>query len=99
MFQVPQRVRARLAQVGEKVASCPLGQILCRGTDWLLWTLETSVQWFVDSNDPNENGSSKQGSFNLHTTRHDSNNHTEELLYVLRNDTRKPKAVLVLNVV
>ena len=68
MFQVIQRVRTRLAQVGEKVASWPLGQILCRATDRLLWTLETSVQWFVDSNDPDENDSSKWGSPNLHTT-------------------------------
>jgi hypothetical protein len=67
VFQVLQRVRARLAQVGEKVARCPMGQILCRGTDRLLWTLEASVQWFVDSNDPNENGSSKQGSLKYHT--------------------------------
>jgi hypothetical protein len=60
VLQVSQRVRACLSQVGEQVASCPLGQILCRATDRLLWTLETSVQWFVDSRDTNENGSSKQ---------------------------------------
>ena len=66
VFQVPERVRTRLAQVGEQVASCPLGQILCRGTDWLLWTLETSVEWFADSKEPDKYDSSKWVSLNLH---------------------------------
>jgi hypothetical protein len=66
VFQVPQRVRTRLVQVGEQVASFPLGQILCRGTDRLLWTLETSLQWFADSKKPNKKDSSKWISLNLH---------------------------------
>jgi hypothetical protein len=37
--------------------------------------------------------------FDMDMLRHDSNNHTEDLLCVLRNDTGKPKAVLVLKFV
>jgi hypothetical protein len=58
---VPQRGRGRLEHVGEQVASCPLGQILIRGADRLLWTVEASVQWFVESKEPEKNDSSKKG--------------------------------------
>jgi hypothetical protein len=50
-----------LVHVGEQVASCPLGQILIRGADRLLWTVETSVQWFVESKEPENNDSGKKG--------------------------------------
>ncbi|XP_021914648.1 dentin sialophosphoprotein-like isoform X2 [Zootermopsis nevadensis] len=50
--------RAILEQMGEQVASCPLGQILFRGADRLLWTVETSLQWFVESEEPHNNESS-----------------------------------------
>lgn len=60
--QVLQRVRGRLDHVGEQVASCPLGQILIRGADRLLWTVEASVQWFVESKEPEKTSSSKKGS-------------------------------------
>lgn len=54
---VSQRGRGCLEYVGEQVASCPLGQILIRGADRLLWTVETSVQWFVESKEPEKDGS------------------------------------------
>jgi hypothetical protein len=50
-----------LEHVGEQVASCPLGQILFRGVDRLLWTVEASVQWFVESKEPEKTDSSKKG--------------------------------------
>ena len=37
--------------------------------------------------------------FDMDMQRHDSNNHGAELLCVLRNDTGKPKAALVLKFV
>ncbi|XP_069683138.1 nucleolar and coiled-body phosphoprotein 1 [Periplaneta americana] len=48
----------RFEYVGEQVASCPLGQIVFRGADRILWTVESTVKWFTeDDKESQQNGS------------------------------------------